>query len=218
MQATRATVGARFDEWAPAQDYPSCGTENCSDPSFFVHQDQERMIASVEPKPRTIWLCEALVCNPIAVNDGDGNPIELDIDGPSIAEQVPGLLLLLNAWVAVDTPQIAYLATPDANSLTSWTATELPTEGIDVNDPVISEDGKTIVFGNDNDDDLWVTGRQDVADPFGPPQHLASVNVPGALDVEPDLLAWSSGELELIFKSDRVTASVYQVYHAVCTR
>jgi hypothetical protein len=104
------------------------------------------------------------------------------------------------------------------SALSTWNAVRLAEiDGAgDVDDPAISPDGTVLVFGH-HGGELWSARRDAIDQPFSTPKKITPVNDPVGNEIEPDLAALPSGELELFFRSDRGTPGSYRIYRSVCT-
>jgi hypothetical protein len=211
IEASRAALGESFVEWTESTALPG----NHQDPTFL---SDEQWIASISNSAlgvRELALCDKTACEPLTLTDSDTSAaVAIDVDGPSVAG-LP-LLMVFNAK-ETELPGVGYLATPDDASLTSWTATRLSETALaDVDDPAISSDGTLIVFGDNNNHDLWSIKREAITSPFSEPQRL-SINDPDREDTEPELFTLPGGELELIYR--RIEPGVVSiVYRTVCER
>jgi hypothetical protein len=219
FEATRPAVGEPFEKWTASAAVPAA----TQDPAFFLHGNKELMIAAfrIGENPRRLRLCEGLFCSDMSVSDESLDPILIDVDGPSVADLTTPHLLVFNAKEEEQTPGVAYLAVQVDSALSTWTArriVELDVANVNVDDPAISPDGTVIVFGNDDDGDLWSARRGSIDRPFSAPQRMTVVNHATAREVEPELAALPSGELELFFRSDRITDAFHRIYRSVCRK
>lgn len=222
-RAARAAIGEAFGDWGPAPELPFG-----NDPAFFGYLGENHVIVARSPNgdARRLELCSwpGLGCAPLPVRDAAG-PISFDMDGPSVAVVGARVLLAHNIGVGGSATADLFLAEPvDPSDLSvgfqtiALAAINQPSAKED--DPALSPDGLLLVFSTlhaGNGEDLWVSQRASLADPFPAPERLASLSSKGE-DKGPCFAPAGAGGpgYELFFESTR--SGKTQLYRSACVR